>query len=50
VEDINAEVKAPRPLRAEAPAALIGGLLSLFFSLLVGVAMTQRRQEKIRQS
>jgi len=50
VEDINAEVKAPRPLRAEAPSALIGGLLSLLFSLLVGVAITQRRQEKIRQA
>ena len=50
VQDINAEVKAPRPLRAEAPAALIGGLLSLLFSLLVGVAIIQRRWEKSRQS
>lgn len=50
VKDINAEVKAPRPLRAEATAALIGGLLSLLISLLVGMAMTQWRRERLSQS
>lgn len=50
VKDINAEVKTPRPVRTEAPAALIGGLLSLLISLLVGMAMTQWRRERINQS
>lgn len=49
VKDINVEVKAPRPVRAEATAALIGGLLSLLISLLVSMAMTQWRRERSSQ-
>ncbi len=47
VNDLNAEVKGPRPVRTEALAALIGGLLTLLFSMLVGVAITQWRRETI---
>ncbi|PWH14452.1 MAG: hypothetical protein DDG59_12710 [Anaerolineae bacterium] len=49
VKDINAEVKSPRPIRTEAQAALVGGLIALVFGLLIGLAAIQWRKEKIKR-
>ncbi len=45
VDELNAEIKAPRPLRTEPLAALVGGVSTLLVGLLVGSAVLQWRRE-----
>lgn len=50
VDELNAEIKAPRPVRTEGLAALVGGLSTLLVGLLVGFANLQWRKEKVKQA
>ncbi len=47
VDELNAEVKAPRPLRTESTAMLIGGSSTLLLGVLIGVASLQWRKERL---
>ncbi|MFN3308598.1 MAG: hypothetical protein ACK44E_05250 [Anaerolineales bacterium] len=49
VDELNAEIKAPRPLRPEGLVALIGGLCALLVGVLVGFATIQWRKERSRK-
>lgn len=49
VDELNTEVKPPRPVRTEGLAALVGGLATLLIGLLVGFARLQWRKERFGQ-
>ncbi|MCS6907716.1 MAG: hypothetical protein RML93_07535 [Anaerolineales bacterium] len=47
VDELSAEIRAPRPVRTQALAALVGGLLALLFGLAISLAALQWRREKL---